>query len=223
MLDWLPHNERGQNSHPVLGSRERSVPLLLARVAEDSWPLPLEPLSYSLVVRPFLESIIASQDHTLCRAWYGYMYVSPNVVDLPPSIVTPYQTAKLRILTTQQLLDRARLLANQTVIERSSFTTAILGLANFEFGEALAECRRALDEIALRMCEGGVLDTIDSLYMLNNDELDDYINDPQIFIEALRARGGLWHDVADREPPEILDARTLPFGLWPRRGGIRVV
>ncbi len=221
MLDWLPHHERGQISHPVLGTRDRGTRLVLARVSNTGFPDPMTPLSYSMVVRPFLEAYIIRKDVLMYRPWYGYLYVTSDAVDLPPSVVPGVTNVKVSRLTTQQLLVRARTMASQSVIARSSLAAAALGLANFEAGPAAVECRRALDEIALRMCEGGVLDTVDALQLLNDDELDDYVTDPQIYLEALRARAALFADVADREPPEGLDPSTPAYGRWPRRGGIR--
>ena len=221
MLDWLPHHERGPNSQPVLGSRGRSAPLSLARVTAAGFPAPMAPLSYSLVVRPFLETFFSGPG-PIFRPWYGYLYLASEPNDLPPSIIPEVSPAVLSRLTTQQLLDRARHLASQPVIARESLAAACESLACLEGGEALTECRRTLDEIALRMCEGGVLDSINSLYLLNDDELDDYVMDPQIYVDAIRARSEKFADVADREPPEILDGRTLAYGSWPRRGGIHV-
>ena len=221
MLDWLPHHERGPNSHPVLDTRGRSASLSLARVTTGGFPSPMAPLSYSLVVRPFLETFFSGPG-PIFLPWYGYLYLASEPIDLPPSIIPEVPPATLSRLTTQQLLDRARQLANQTVIARESLAAACDGLACFEAGEALVECRRALDEIASRMCDGGVLDSINSLYLLNDDELDDYVMDPQIYVDAIRARSDLFADVADREPPETLDGRTLAYGSWPRRGGIHV-
>lgn len=82
------------------------------------------------------------------------------------------------------------------------------------------EAKLALFELGRRMVERGVLDDQQQLFMLVEDELDRFLDDPAAWTATLRERDEQFEMLAGVEPPYIIDARVgpPPIAEWQRRG-----
>jgi pyruvate,water dikinase len=79
------------------------------------------------------------------------------------------------------------------------------------------EQRLALRELGRRMVEGGHLATIESIFMLLDDELDDFVADPAKYATTIADRERAYLDLFELEPPFVLDGAPPPLSAWPRR------
>lgn len=81
------------------------------------------------------------------------------------------------------------------------------------------EAKLALHELGARMVRAGRLDDPQQIFMLLDDELDDYVADPASFNEVVRERDRVFARFAELEPPYIVggDRPAPPIPIWPRR------
>jgi rifampicin phosphotransferase len=79
------------------------------------------------------------------------------------------------------------------------------------------EGRLVLRELGRRMAERGVLDSIEQVFMLNDDELDRFVTEPAPFVETLREREQGYLGLFDLEPPFIVYREPPPLSQWRRR------
>ena len=85
---------------------------------------------------------------------------------------------------------------------------------------AVHEIRMCFDEIARRMVAAGHLEAAPHIYMLKEDELDAYVNDPASFRGALSERHDDYRSLYDLEPPYSIEGRAAPLTEWTRKGAI---
>jgi pyruvate,water dikinase len=72
--------------------------------------------------------------------------------------------------------------------------------------KAIHEQRMALRELGRRGVEAGALDDLRLVFMLLDEELDDYIAVPASFTERLAARRTAWKALGSLEPPYFVEA-----------------
>ena len=71
--------------------------------------------------------------------------------------------------------------------------------------KAVHEQRMALRELGRRATEEGALDHLQQVFMLVDDELDDFVADPSAFTGRIREREAAWRMLWDREPPYFVE------------------
>jgi pyruvate,water dikinase len=79
------------------------------------------------------------------------------------------------------------------------------------------EIRLALRELGRRAVERGHLDSIEQIFMLVNDELDDFVADASQFTDVVRQREKEYLELFDIEPPFIVYREVPPVSSWKRR------
>ncbi len=82
------------------------------------------------------------------------------------------------------------------------------------------EVRMCFNEIADRMVEQGHLDSRKQIYMLLEDEVDGYIEDPSAYAELLREREVDYRILFDLDPPFIVNTVCPPLSEWPKKSDI---
>lgn len=87
----------------------------------------------------------------------------------------------------------------------------------------LNEGKVALMELGQRLVERGVLDHPQQIFMLLDEEIDEYLVDPGAWLDTLREREADWLHLHELEPPYIIDARegVPPISTWKPRGSAR--
>jgi pyruvate,water dikinase len=80
------------------------------------------------------------------------------------------------------------------------------------------EQRLAARELGRRFVEAGHIETIEQIFMLKDDELDEAIAYPAAFGPVVREREREYLGLFDLEPPFIVDATVPALTQWPRRG-----
>lgn len=88
---------------------------------------------------------------------------------------------------------------------------------------ALHEIRMCFDELGRRAAAAGHLAHPLQVYMLTEDELDLWVDDPGSFRQRLDDREADFHELAELEPPYIIDRVAPPLGEWPRKSDLAVV
>lgn len=79
------------------------------------------------------------------------------------------------------------------------------------------EIRLPARELGRRGVESGALDSIEQIFMLFADELDDYLGDPARFTDIVRERERSYLELFDFKPPFVV-ARDVPaLDTWERR------
>jgi phosphohistidine swiveling domain-containing protein len=71
--------------------------------------------------------------------------------------------------------------------------------------KAVHEQRMALRELGRRATGQGALDHLRQVFMLLDDELDDFVADPAAFTDRIRERETAWLMLWDREPPYFVE------------------
>jgi hypothetical protein len=220
MLDWLPHNERGHvhvGSPRHLATARASAPMTVVEAPGG----PVTPLVYSLIVLPYVEAVSAANPGvdglSLVRAWYGYLYVSTENVALPEPSAHRCPVVEFERATPVELISIARATSQHPKVEATSLVGAVADLLGGEGGDCVRCCRTALAELGRRFAHDGLLDTPESIMMINDDELDDFVADPAMYSEAIRARSALFADVAGHQPPLLLDSKAPSFARWVKR------
>ncbi len=82
------------------------------------------------------------------------------------------------------------------------------------------EAKLALMELGTRMVEAGVIDDPQQIFMLLDDEVDGFLDDPASMAQTLRSRDAAFHVLQTLEPPYIvkLEDGVAPISTWPVRG-----
>ena len=220
MLDWLPHNERG---HVHVGLARHLAPTRagMPMVVVESPSGPVTPLAYSLIVLPYVEAVSAANpgrdDSSLVRAWYGYLYVTTDAVVLPEPSAHRCPVIEPQDVPQDELIAIARTTSRHPAFLAASLAEAVTNLVGGHGGECIQRCHAALAELGGRFAAARLLDTPESIMMINDDELEDFAGDPATYTEAIRARSALFADVAAHAPPASLDIKTPAFVRWSRR------
>jgi pyruvate,water dikinase len=71
--------------------------------------------------------------------------------------------------------------------------------------KAVHEQRMALRELGRRATEDGALDDPRQVFMLLDEELDEFVADPSAFTDRIREREAAWRRLWDREPPYFVE------------------
>ena len=81
------------------------------------------------------------------------------------------------------------------------------------------EAKLAMMELGRRGVERGNLDDPQQIFMLLDEEVDEFLADPASLGETLRERDAVFHELADLEPPYIVkyEEGVPPISSWPRR------
>ena len=79
------------------------------------------------------------------------------------------------------------------------------------------EIRLCFREIGSRLAADGYISSPDLVFMLLDNELDDFISDPSSFSEELSVREKDYKELFDLIPPFIVNTTCAPLSDWPRR------
>jgi pyruvate,water dikinase len=85
---------------------------------------------------------------------------------------------------------------------------------------ALHEIRMCFDELGQRMVEAGHLAHYRQIYMLLEDELDDYVADPASFTDRLAERESDYLSLYDLVPPYSIQGEAPPLSQYKRRSDL---
>jgi rifampicin phosphotransferase len=85
---------------------------------------------------------------------------------------------------------------------------------------ALHEVRMCFDEIGRRMVAAGHLDHARQIYMLTEDELDDYLAEPAAMKAQLAERERDYLALYELDPPYIVEGSAAPLSQWARKGTV---
>lgn len=80
------------------------------------------------------------------------------------------------------------------------------------------EQRLAARELGRRAVDGGTIDSVAQVFMLKDDELDEFVLYPEAWTQVVRERERRYLELFDLEPPFIIDGVVPPLSEWPRRG-----
>lgn len=174
----------------------------------------------------------------------------PNEWDLRAHSWTTRPAMPLGMLERMRHQDDARspVEANaEAAAERERLTTELLGLVEgdaeafggLEAGIASAavffrlreqgknacirlihEAKLALMELGRRMVDDGIIDDQQQIFMLLDEELDEFLNDPAAMAATLAERDEIFATLATLEPPYIikLEDGVPPISSWSPRG-----
>ena len=81
----------------------------------------------------------------------------------------------------------------------------------------IQEIRLCFRELGSRLVADGTLEDTDLIFMLTEDELDDFISDPASFSELLIERRRDFTELFDLIPPFIVNTECAPLSVWPKR------
>ncbi len=81
----------------------------------------------------------------------------------------------------------------------------------------LHEVRICFNELGRRMVADEMLDHARQIYMLTEDELDEYVANPTRFSSTLRDRENDYLSLYELQPPYIFDKTTPPLSEWARK------
>jgi pyruvate,water dikinase len=79
------------------------------------------------------------------------------------------------------------------------------------------EMRLPLRELGRRMAEKGHLDTVEQIFMLQDDELDAFLADPASFTDTVRQRDKEYEELHELDPPFIINGTVPPISTWKRK------
>ena len=88
---------------------------------------------------------------------------------------------------------------------------------------ALHEIRMCFDEIGQRMVAGGHLGHARQVYMLTDEEVESFIEDPGPFGAVLAEREEDYLALYELDPPYIVDVAAAPLSSWARKGAVAAV
>ena len=82
------------------------------------------------------------------------------------------------------------------------------------------EAKLAVMEIGHRLVADGVIDEVQQIFMLLDDEVDDFLADPTAMSALIRERDAVFQHLATLDPPYIvkLEEGVPPISAWPERG-----
>ena len=100
--------------------------------------------------------------------------------------------------------------ANQMVFRERTKTTIV---------KAVHEARMVFLELGRRHAATGTLRDAEHIWMLTDNELDDFVSDASRFTSTLADRYPKWQELWELEPPFFIrDAGVPPLGEWARKG-----
>jgi rifampicin phosphotransferase len=79
------------------------------------------------------------------------------------------------------------------------------------------EIRLALRELGRRAVEQGHLDNVEQIFMLTNEELDDFVADASRFTDVVRQREKEYLELFELEPPFVIYREVPPVSTWKRK------
>ncbi len=85
---------------------------------------------------------------------------------------------------------------------------------------ALHEMRMCFDELGRRMVAAGHLSHSKQIYMLVEDELEDFFANPRAFTSMLAEREADYLSLYELDPPYIVDGSAPPLTEWVRRANL---
>ena len=88
---------------------------------------------------------------------------------------------------------------------------------------ALHEIRMCFDEIGRRMVAGGHLSHARQIYMLTDEEVELFIDEPGPFGAVLAERETDYLALYELDPPYIVDVAAAPLSSWARKGATAAV
>ncbi len=88
---------------------------------------------------------------------------------------------------------------------------------------ALHEIRMCFDEIGRRMVDLGYLTDARQMYMLTDEEVESFIENPAQFGAVLVERELDYLALYELEPPYIVDVAAEPLSSWARKGAVAAV
>jgi phosphohistidine swiveling domain-containing protein len=121
--------------------------------------------------------------------------------------------AKLQEIGDEELsaMFEAALIGGNMMVFRERTKTTII--------KAVHEARMVFLELGRRHTEAGTLADVEHIWMLTNDELDDFVAEPGAFTETLASRYDTWSELWELEPPFIIrDGIVPPLTQWARKG-----
>ena len=83
---------------------------------------------------------------------------------------------------------------------------------------AVHEARMCLDELGRRATAAGHLSHAGQIYMLLNDELDEFVANPAKFSDVVAEREAGHKELTTLEPPFIVNGPVPPLSQWKKRG-----
>ncbi len=110
------------------------------------------------------------------------------------------------------------------------FEAALVAASQLAFRErsktniirAVHEVRMTLRELGRRHAESGALAEWAHVWMLLDDEVEAFVDDPASFTDTLADRYGRWQELWQIQPPFIIrDGKVPPLTTWRRRGETR--
>ena len=87
---------------------------------------------------------------------------------------------------------------------------------------ALHEVRMCFDELGRRMVAAGHLAHFKQIYMLTDDEIEEFVADPGSFTATLAEREVDFFELFELQPPYIVDGEAKPLSEWERRADVAV-
>ena len=99
--------------------------------------------------------------------------------------------------------------ANMMIFRERSKTTLV---------KPLHESRMAIRELGRRYAESGILDSAEQIFMLLDEELETFIENPKSFTKSLAKRHEDWKALWDLEPPFFIRDGVVPgLSQWDRK------
>ncbi len=79
------------------------------------------------------------------------------------------------------------------------------------------EQRLTFRELGRRFVDAGQMELIEDVFMLRDDEMEAFIDDPGPFAERIRVRRDHYRSLGDVEPPFAFEGSPPPLATWSRR------
>ena len=99
--------------------------------------------------------------------------------------------------------------ANMMIFRERSKTTLV---------KPLHESRMTIRELGRRYAESGILDSAEQIFMLLDEELETFIENPESFTKSLAKRHEDWKALWDLEPPFFIRDGVVPgLSQWDRK------
>ena len=88
---------------------------------------------------------------------------------------------------------------------------------------AVNELRVIFNELGRRHVAAGHIDRLDYIFMLLDDEVEQFVASPTGWNDKLAKRHAMWRELFDLEPPYFIrDANVPPISTWAKRGAADV-
>lgn len=125
-------------------------------------------------------------------------------------------TAELTELTADDAPSQGMLLAG---IRSAGIWMALRERGKNALIRLINEAKVAFMELGQRMVDRGLLDNRQAVFMLTDEELDDFLLDPASFVTTIGKREQIFRELHTVDPPYIVDVRNgvPPISQWPKR------